>query len=323
MITFNNQIKLILSDVDETIAGVYLPAVPALIAELDKLLDERKVLFMTSGGSLQSIRERIIDKVNSKLRHRVLIAHCMGAEVWGFQNNGELNPSPYYGRYDKNLNEDQKKQWRVIVNDAVKRFKLQTFLPEPKTDFEKRSNKQPLAIMLADRGPQITLELVNAINLSEAQRNLLEKELNISIPLTHGAYDLRIVIADYLNDRYQKAGLPIDARIAGTFALDNILNGVDKTLAVRFILEHENILKNLEIHRQDIENASALEIWGDKFIPQKGGVDFDMCKAVSPKVRAIDFRKENSAEYPPGYNIQSWDGQRHLQEGLLEYLQSR
>jgi hypothetical protein len=45
-----------------------------------------------------------------------------------------------------------------------------------------------------------------------------------------------------------------------------------------------------------------------------------MCLAVDPKVRAIDFRKEDESEFPKGYNIIVWEGDKHLHEGVLEYL---
>ena len=37
----------------------------------------------------------------------------------------------------------------------------------------------------------------------------------------------------------------------------------------------------------------------------------------------IDFRKEDPAELPIGYNIWIWNGKKELHNGLLEYLQLR
>ena len=44
---------------------------------------------------------------------------------------------------------------------------------------------------------------------------------------------------------------------------------------------------------------------------------------LKPGIRHIDFRNEDIAEIPEGHNIQLWDGEKRLHEGLLEYLQSR
>ena len=48
-----------------------------------------------------------------------------------------------------------------------------------------------------------------------------------------------------------------------------------------------------------------------------------MSEALAPEVRSIDFRQEDPAEFPEGYNIVLWDGLERLHFGLLEYLQSR
>jgi hydroxymethylpyrimidine pyrophosphatase-like HAD family hydrolase len=49
-ITWNRAVRLILADVDETIADMYTPAEPAMIAELSSLLSAGKKLFMVTGG---------------------------------------------------------------------------------------------------------------------------------------------------------------------------------------------------------------------------------------------------------------------------------
>ena len=41
------------------------------------------------------------------------------------------------------------------------------------------------------------------------------------------------------------------------------------------------------------------------------------------RIRAISFRDEYPAEFPQGYNIQLWNGEHRLHDGLLEYLKSR
>jgi len=322
-IQFNPKVRLILADVDETVAGIYLQATQAMIYELDTLLEEKKVLFLISGGGLQSIRERITDLIDPKLRHRVIVAHCMGAEVWGFQKNGDLNGKPYYGIYDTCLTAYQKKQWRIIINDAILKFHLKVFSTQPQEEFIRQSNGDALTVMLADRGPQITFEFTNSVHLSDSQKEYVEKKLNIVIPKFDDSYDLRVLVINYLNSKYQDAHLPIESRFGGTSSVDNIIGGVNKTKAIHFILSHSNILQNLDFEKNDIKESDEIEIWGDKFGQKKGGPDFDMCLAVSPKVRAIDFRKESPDEIPKNYNIQLWTGKKELHSGLLEYLQSR
>ena len=101
------------------------------------------------------------------------------------------------------------------------------------------------------------------------------------------------------------------------------VEGVSKTTAVKTVLEESEILNSIGLNKNDLKNYENVEIWGDKFSSIRGGTDRHMCEAVDKRVRAIDFREENPEEFPKGYNIVVWDGEKHLQEGLLEYLQSR
>jgi hypothetical protein len=101
------------------------------------------------------------------------------------------------------------------------------------------------------------------------------------------------------------------------------VEGVAKTVAIKRVLEDKEILKSVGVAPEDVEKPECLEIWADNFSTTHGGFDRHLSMAVNPKVRAIDFRVEEPKEFPAGYNIQVWDGKNHLQDGLLEFLQSR
>ena len=66
-IKFNNNVKLIFSDVDETVADVYRPADPALIPELEKVLKEDRVIVFISGAGISIPREWIVSRWWMKL----------------------------------------------------------------------------------------------------------------------------------------------------------------------------------------------------------------------------------------------------------------
>ncbi len=320
MLQFNTSLKLVLADVDETIADVYTKATPEMITALNSFLAEGRALFLVSGGGLQSIRERVVDLLKPELRHKVLVAHCSGAEVWGFQKGGEINSEPYYGVYEGHFTDDQKRTWREITNQLIEKYHLKTYNPQPRKAFIEASHADPLSIMLADRGPQITFEFTNSINLALEQKAQIEKVTGVEIPKTYDTYDLRYPVMEDAKALYAQAGLPIHPHLGGIFALDHVIEGVDKTRAVKHVLENTDILASLDLRREDINDAYEIEIWGDKFSQKKGGPDFQMCLAVSPQVRTIDFREET--DLPDGYEIHVWDGTKHLHEGLLEYLTS-
>lgn len=316
---WNEKVKLIISDVDETIADLYTEATPEMIAELEKILSENKVLFLISGQSVKSIQWRIVDHIKKDLRKRIIIGHCSGAEVWGFGEDGNLRDLPFYSLYETALSETQKQSWRDVIQELVKEFKLKTLSTMPITEFEKKTKGDPLSVMLEDRGPQITFEIVNGYDLSPEQAQKLEVE----IPQTHGQYDLRIPILERAEKLLAEKGLPITPRLAGVFAIDFALKGVSKTIAVKNVIEHDSILSSLGIHKSDIENPESMEVWGDKFSVVRGGTDRHISEALPKEVRSITFREEKPEEFLEGYNTVVWKGGKHLHDGLLEFLKSR
>lgn len=319
-IKWNPNVRLVLSDVDETIADVYTPATPQMIVSLNKVLEKGVTLFMVSGGGLDSIRERVADRIKPNLRKQILIAHCSGAEVWGFDRGGKLNQEPYYGLYDTKVSNSQKKLWREIIDNAVSRFKLETFKTMPVKEFKLLTGGNPFAVMLADRGPQITFEFPNSYEMSADQLEQVQSRLAIKLEKHEETYDLRIPVMNYLKEEYEKEKLPINSKLSGVFALDNPIKDIDKTYAIRNILENKELLNSYGLPNDIETKAELIEIWGDKYSQKKGGPDFQMCKAVTPQARAIDFRKEDPNELELGYNIKIWQGQKFLHEGLLEFL---
>lgn len=317
-IAWNDQVKLIVSDVDETIADNFTPATPEMTQELMALLKEGKVLFMVSGASLKRIRTRIIDLLPANLRKNILVAHCSGVEIWGFQENGELNPKPFYSLYEGVLTQEQKKRWREITQQLIDEFHLKTFEPMTAMEFKDAAGDDPLSIMIEDRGPQITFEVINAHDLTPEQ----EQALEVKVPLTHGNLDLRIPIIQRSEQLLGEANLPITPRLGGMWAIDFAVKGVNKTIAVKYVLENEEILRSVGLTKEDVANPKFVEIWGDKFSVLTG-TDRHMSEALPKAVRAIDFREEDPGEFMPGYNTVLWNGNEHLHRGLLEYLQSR
>jgi len=319
IIKWNDKVRMIISDVDETVADLYVRAEPAMIKELERLLTEDRVLFLITGQSVKSVQWRITDYISKNLRKRILIGHCSGVEVWGFDEVGELRMPPYYSLYETTISELQKKEWRKVVRELIEEFKLKVFQTMSISEFRKKTNGDPLSIMFEDRGPQITFEVVNGYDLSPEQVQKLEDKM----PFIHKQLDLRIPILKRAEQLLEEKNLPITPRLAGVFAIDFAIKGVSKTTAVKYVIEHGSIMSSLGFHATDIANPENIEIWGDKFSMTQGGTDRHISEALPKQVRSITFREEESKEFPKGYNIVLWDGRRHLHEGLLEYLKSR
>jgi len=170
--------------------------------------------------------------------------------------------------------------------------------------------------LLDDRGPQITFEFPNAYALSEAASEALHHRLGRSFE----GRDLRIPVQQRAQQLLEAHGVPVTPRIAGMFALDLAIAGIDKALAVAEAMT-PSVLRDLGLGPEP-PRADEMEVWGDRF-SQSSGTDWLMCKPIDRSIRAISFRDEDPAEFPDGYNIRRWDGERRLDAGLLEYLQSR
>lgn len=318
-IIWNDKLCIAFSDVDETIADVYTPATSGMIDEISVFLGEGRKLFMVTGGSLARVQRDITDQIDPSLRRGILVSHCSGAEVWGFTQAGEMRSEPFYSVYEDRFTPDLKRTWRDIIAQLVMEFSLRTHQAQPKLDFWKNIGRDPLDIMLDDRGPQITMEVVNGVDLTEDQLGKIPYE----VPITHGKYDLRTAIKERASQLLREAAVPITPRFGGNFALDFAVDGVSKTTSIQAVIANPDILATIGLQVGDVQNQDELEIWGDKFSVLHGGTDRHMSEALPPSVRSIDFRKENPAEFPEGYNIVVWDGDEHLHHGLLEYLRTR
>jgi hypothetical protein len=318
-VSWNSHLRIAFSDVDETIAEVYTPAEPEMITELSSFLQGGGKLFIVTGGSLARVTRDITGYIEPTLRRDILISHCSGAEVWGFTESGDLRGAPFYSVYEDTFTPETKRAWRDIVACLVQEFALRPHPAQPKVAFWEHIGQHPLDIMLDDRGPQITMEVVNGTDLTGEQL----AELPYTVPLTHGKRDLRTAIKERAIQLFGDAGIPITPRFGGNFALDFAVGGVSKTTSIKSVLTMPEVLATIGLEPKNVQNPDELEIWGDKYSVLHGGTDRHMCEALPPAVRAIDFRQEDPAELPEGYNIVLWDGHRHLHYGLLEYLQSR
>jgi hypothetical protein len=316
-VRWNDQVRIIISDVDDTVAPLYEPASSELACELSRLLSEGKVLFFISGQSADGIESRVINQIPGNLRKGVLVGHCSGAEVWGYDARGSRLGQPYFSLYRECLSESQQQRWRQVTAQLLDEFSLRAHPVMPIPEFAKTIGPHPRDIMVDDRGPQITFELVNGCDLPS------EEMERLTIRNASGVRDLRIPVAQRAEELFEDTELPITPRLAGVFAIDFAVKGVSKATAVKFVLHQKGLLSGLGLSPEELKNSKLIEVWGDKFSVLRGGTDRHILEPLDPQVRAITFRQEDPTELPAGRNIVIWDGDRRLQDGLLEYLQSR
>jgi hypothetical protein len=312
---WNPELRLALSDVDETVADLYCPAEPGMLDALTRLLDDGIVLVLITGQSVQNVEQRVVMNLPAQLRQRVAVGACSGAELWGYSTTGERRKAAFYTA-DSALTAEQSAAWRAIIQQLIAEFRLVPFPPMPISDFRRQHGEEPWHVLLDDRGPQITIEFPNAYQLSDAACDRLHCRLGSRFE----GQDLRIPVLQRAQQLLDAHAVPVTARIAGMFALDLAIAGVDKARAVQEVTTPA-VLRHLGLG-PTMPNPGEIEVWGDRF-SQLSGTDWLMCRPIERGVRAVSFRNENPAEFPQGFNIRLWDGAHRLHAGLLEYLEGR
>jgi hypothetical protein len=312
---WNDKLRLVLSDVDETVADLYRPAGQRMLTALSRLLEQGIALVLITGQSVGNVEERVVMRLPARLRRQIAVGACSGAELWGYSPTGSRDERPLYTA-ENALTGQQTTDWRAVIRQLVREFRLLPVAPGPIADFKRQFGDEPWRVMLEDRGPQITFEFPNAWQLSATAREDMCRQLGFSFE----GQDLRVPVAQRACQLLEAHAIPVTARMAGMFALDLAIAGFDKSRAVEQALDPA-VLGRMGLGTT-IPGPKEIEIWGDRF-SARAGTDWLMCKPVDYSVRAISFRDEDPKDFPGGYNIQLWDGAHRLQQGLLEFLEGR
>jgi len=315
--TWNDKVKLIISDVDDTIAPVYKNASNEMIREIEKLLSEEKVIFFLSGQSYTNVYGRVVEHIDQKLRQRVLLGVCNGAEVFGYDNDGNKITDPVFS-VEKlgNMNFDTVRLERVI-DTILKEFSL---VPYPVMEIEKFkeiTNSNPLYIMMENRRLQITFDFINGLNFCDY-------DLPVNIPgILKNVQDIRVPVIKRAKQLLEQEGLDVEPYMAGTFAIDFNIKGVNKSLPIENLISSGKAFCLDSCSKITFSDPDEIEIWGDSFSTLKNGADVFMSNAVPMECRTISFRDFAHDEIPGNCNIVIWNGNYRLYDGLLEYLNSR
>jgi hypothetical protein len=314
-VLWNNQLRLVLSDVDETVADLYRPAKPRMLTALSRLLEQGVALVLITGQSIENVEARVVMRLPAPLRQQIAVGACSGAELWLYSPAGSRDQRPFYSG-ESALTEKHKTDWRAVIAQLVREFRLLPIAPIPIADFKRQFGDEPWRTMLDDRGPQITFEFPNAWRLSPAANKQVSDRLGVALE----GGDLRVPVAQRAQQLLEAHAIPVTARMAGMFAVDFAIAGIDKSRAVEEALD-PFVLGRLGLGTA-MPRPNEIEIWGDRF-SSHAGTDWLMCKPVDGSVRGISFRDEDAKDFPADYNIQLWDGAHRLHEGLLEFLEGR
>lgn len=300
-ISWNHDVRLVLSDVDETVAPLHAPAETETIARISAYLrDGGRICFVT-GNSLPRVRSGITDQLAPELRANVLIGEMSGLEMWGFDAAGALRETPFVSHYERLLGGDIEARLGALAAQLVEEFGLRPHPPQPEESFRAEVGEDPRDIFYSDRRAEITLEFVNE----------------------GGGDELRVAVARRANELVAERKLPVIPRLAGSHGLDLMVDGLSKAIAVEDLLTRAEIIASVGLSHADIAAPGSLEVWGDDFNGVTGGIDLRMSEALHPEVRSICFREEDPSILPADRNVVLWDGDHRLADGVLEYLRTR
>jgi hydroxymethylpyrimidine pyrophosphatase-like HAD family hydrolase len=294
LLAWNPDLQVVVSDLDETLAGLYLPAAPELVVELAELLRGGLVLVLATGQGITSTWERLVALLPPVVRRRVIAGCCSGAELWAFDDEGLAYPLDRPSPLDDGLH----RLWRQLVGQVLAEFGLTAHPTGDVASFQEATAGDGGAVMLADRRSQITLEMANTVAVREQ-------------------------VVDRANDLFSEHQLPVEARAAATFAVDFVIEGVTKAAVVDALREDPRPLAELGVDPAWATTAQLVEVWGDSFTPDRGAIDLRISQRLHPGARSISFRDLDPVAAGPVCNVVAWPGRHRLQAGVLEYLLSR
>src|ERR1043165_7430052 len=81
---WNPGLRLVFSDVDDTVAELYRAATSDMTTGLARLLDRGIRIVFITGQSAANVERRGVMNLPAQLRHRVAVGGCSGAELWGY-----------------------------------------------------------------------------------------------------------------------------------------------------------------------------------------------------------------------------------------------
>ncbi len=135
---WNDQLRLVLSDVDETVADLYRPAEPRMLAAISRLLEQNIALVLITGQGIANVEARVVMRLPAPLRQKIAVGACSGAELWGYSPTGRRDERPIYTA-ESTLTEQHKADWRAVIAQLVEEFRLLPVAPIPIADFLRQS----------------------------------------------------------------------------------------------------------------------------------------------------------------------------------------
>lgn len=300
-----NEVKVILTDVDDTVAEAFCEVSQEMVAALEQLLERKMIIFFISGQSFDNVYSRVIQKISEKWYEQIAVSPCNGAEIYRFiKGKGWIRE---YSILDEQV---KMGELSVVADFIIQRFQLCSIPAHTMEVFRANSRGNPCEVMVGNRGVQIAFDFVNGIEPKLFGLSFVQEKGQVD--------DIRPLIAREANQFAKENGYHVVAHVAGPYAIDLVFDGVNKGLPIQKKISFGESLSCKIEQGIVLQNCKEIEVWGDSFENANG--DIQMSLALPPEVRTISFRKLSKENRLATYNIVEWNGQYSCNLGLLEYL---
>jgi|GEM_PF-6458066 len=293
----SKNIRCIVSDVDDTLAYTYGKIDDNLTHLLEKLLISDVKMLLISGSNIKSIFERVVCHIKPELRRNVFVGHCNGAETFSFFGNGQ--PQKIEKHTIESLKAFNIPSTENLIRDYLIRRNILFGMPNEENRPEDTPNH--IYAVLENSGVQLSIDFAYTGDNPDFDMKQYRDKFS---------EDIKKVISS--------AGIDCEVKRGGLNAIDFAPSGTNKGHPIKeVIMVTDNESEQLSESNILINNISEVEVWGDSFL---GGSDFDMCTALPDNVKKISFRKIPLSSELRENNVQIWDGEHELHDGVLEYL---
>ncbi|MDO3387178.1 HAD hydrolase family protein [Gilvimarinus sp. SDUM040013] len=297
--------RIVVSDIDDTLAPPFKPVPSETLRLIERLIEDGGYFFLSTGQGIENVRTRVLDLLSESARKSVLVSVCNGAEVYSFGDRGELE------RVFLAWETDELTRFSVEIAGLIEVIKKEfdfdlIYCSSPEEFHSSIRSNLFYPVMVDDRESQVTIEFLSQPEEFSRGSECVEV--------------LRQRVFDFCCEYLRIEGLPYEAILGGTTAIDFQKKGTNKGLPISKLFAK---CENLHFSKSGVkyESADQIEVWGDSFSIDPLGGDCALNLAL-PDSKCISFRKfQQSHKYAPG--VVEWQGEYELSEGLYEYLDGK
>ena len=176
-----------------------IPPPTRFIVALNQYLRAGGYLVLLSGFSKEILERSIINRLEPRLRHRVLLASSAGNRVFGYTVNGQI----FDWNLESMITDEQVTQWKQIAEEVTKDYGLGRPLYSPTGQLIAEPTKVDY------RDGMITIPVPGRTNIQPEIANQFSYMVHYENGRRIVEADIRVPMIKELKERFQREGLNI------------------------------------------------------------------------------------------------------------------